>query len=379
MWQKSHPSTSGERILTSPASPTILVVDAQASRADDLVRLLNAQGYASLVATSAAAGLHVLAEHAIAAVLVPWPQAELDPDAYTMLAAPANVLVLLSEGQASLPALSDNLLYCAYDDLPSFLTLLRRLYQSEQSLAAARQRLYLGARSTLLGDLIAGIAHDLNNPLTAILGNAELLPEQPSAEDQHGVQQIISSAHRAQRIVQNLLVIARSRPGQYQWIDSTALLQGTLDLLLATLRSHNIRIEVDLKPGLPYIYGEAGQLQQALLHLFQNAIYAVEHQPEKLLALRAFRDDTDEYLVVELSDSGPGIPAALSHRVGEPFFSTRPPGHGAGVGLTITRQIVQRVGGTLELFTPPGKGAGFRIRLPLRVNQLIPDASAEHN
>jgi signal transduction histidine kinase len=214
-----------------------------------------------------------------------------------------------------------------------------------------------------LGSLVAGVAHELNNPLTGISAFSQLLLEDALSPDQlESVRLIKREADRAVAVIRDLLLFSRKTEAQVGPVDVNALLQLTVRLRTYTLRAEEIAVELDLAPDAPPVQGDGPRLQQVLLNLIVNAEYAMSGRPERRLALRTRR--ADDCLVVEVADTGTGIDAETQRHVFEPFFTTKPAGVGTGLGLSVSYGIVQAHGGTITVESAPGHGATFRITLP---------------
>lgn len=333
---------------------TILLLDTRPATATPR---LEADGYRWLQAPS----LDSLPA-APALVVAPWPQPALEAEALLrwLDGSPPTTLLLI-DLQEPLPLHAhERLQRCRVNELPGMLRLLLELQATRQAQAS----LVATSRTAMLGNLISGIAHDLNNPLTAILGNAELLPEQPTEEDRQGVGQIIEAARRAQALLHTLLVVARSRPGQLQWVDVATLIRSTLDLQIATLRGQGVRVQMDLAPDLPQLWIEGGQLQVALLHLVHNAMQAMSGH-EQRLSLHAWCNRNipgAESLVVDLTDNRASSSAAFAEQAGLPLSSAVR----ENLDLGVANEIIVRLGGTLCRLDSAGSDGGVRLTLPLR-------------
>jgi two-component system NtrC family sensor kinase len=216
-----------------------------------------------------------------------------------------------------------------------------------------------------MAQLLAGVAHELNNPLSVVLGQAALLTRAvegtPLAERAH---KIVAAAERCGRIVGNFLALARQRPPERRSVRLNDLVQGVVEMLGYQLRVDSLEVTMELARELPGLWADPHQLQQVMINLVTNAQHAMRGTPEPRRLRITTRHD-GESVVLELADSGPGIPADVRTRLFEPFFTTKPPGEGTGLGLSLCRGIVAEHGGTIGFECPPEGGTLFRVALPL--------------
>ena len=218
-----------------------------------------------------------------------------------------------------------------------------------------------------IGQLVSGVAHELNNPLAGVLAFSQLLHEeaQPESEQANALEIIQQEARRAAKIVSNLLTFARQHQPERTLTDLNQVVLDTLELRRYTLRMHQIELEVDLDHSLPLTWADPFQLQQVCLNLVTNAEYAlIEHQGERRLRVSTSRRDGDQ-IMITVADSGMGIARADLDRVFNPFFTTKPVGKGTGLGLSISDGIIREHGGRIHAQSVPGAGATFTIELPL--------------
>lgn len=224
-----------------------------------------------------------------------------------------------------------------------------------------------------LGQLVSGIAHELNNPLTAIMGYAQLLlgkgltPAQLSEAER-----VFQEAERARRIVKNLLYFARETRTERARADLNEIVERTLALRSYELRVEDIAVECDLAPRLPATLADPYQLQQVVLNLLVNAEQALlESRGHGHVWIRTrhvitgIGNKVRGRIVLEVADDGPGIPPEIASRIFDPFFTSKPSGVGTGLGLSIVYGIVHQHGGEVAFDNQPGGGARFIVDLPL--------------
>jgi two-component system NtrC family sensor kinase len=231
---------------------------------------------------------------------------------------------------------------------------------------AMEAQLIQSEKLAAVGQLVSGVAHELNNPLTSIAGLSELLLEQKElgGKDRGHLRVIHEQADRAGRIVRNLLTFARKGTAERVAVDLNDVIQRTLLLMSYDLQLKSVTIEKDLPP-LPAVLGDRHALQQVVINLLNNAAQAVaENPPERPrdIHLRTWADDR---VHLRVADSGPGIPDDVLPHVFTPFFTTKEPGQGTGLGLSITYSIVEAHGGRIAVDRPPEGGAAFLVDLPL--------------
>ncbi len=213
-----------------------------------------------------------------------------------------------------------------------------------------------------LGELVAGVAHEVNNPLTGISAFAQLLQEDRLTPDQlEAAQMIKREADRAVSVIRDLLTFARKTGPRSVPIDMNALIEQTMRLRTYGLRTAGIELRQQLEPSLPRVRGDDRQIQQVLLNLVVNAEHAVANCPKRIITLRT--SSAAGRVIVEVSDSGQGMSLDIQKRIFEPFFTTKPEGSGTGLGLSVSFGIVQTHNGMLTVHSAPGAGATFRLAL----------------
>lgn len=235
---------------------------------------------------------------------------------------------------------------------------------------AMEAQLIQSEKLAAVGQLVSGVAHELNNPLTSIAGLSEFLLEQKQlgTKDRGHLQVIHEQAERAGRIVRNLLTFARKGPAEQGRVDLNDVVRRTLLLMSYDFKLKEIEVRKELAAALPDVLGDRHALQQVVLNLLTNAAQAVaanEADTPRTIGVSTWFDDQ---VHLRVSDSGPGIPEALVPEIFTPFFTTKEPGQGTGLGLSITYSIVQAHRGHIELERPAGAGGGggaaFRVDLP---------------
>lgn len=229
----------------------------------------------------------------------------------------------------------------------------------------AQARLLQSEKLTLVGQTLSGVAHELNNPLTALIGYADLLKARevdPSLERTLGKMQ--EQAVRATRIVKNLLSVARQRNPERSPVHIGQVANSVVELFAYEARLSNVKLDIDIPSTLPKVLGDPHALQQIFVNLVQNAIHVLQdHTGERTIRVRM--EALPNSLLATVTDSGPGIPEELRTRVFESFFTTKGPNKGTGLGLTLSRAIAREHGGDLILDEDQVPGARFVLKLPI--------------
>jgi PAS domain S-box-containing protein len=241
-----------------------------------------------------------------------------------------------------------------------------------------REQLIHSERLSAVGQLVSGVAHELNNPLQSVIGFTELvLDGEHDARARGDLEQIKREAMRAAGIVRNLLAFVRRSPTANTDEDVNAVVQAAVALRIYELKNDNIAVEESYALGLPPVRMNREEIQQVLLNLILNAEQAIRKGPGTG-TLRVTTSLEHDSISIEVADDGPGIPQAIAGKIFEPFFSTKDVGEGTGLGLSIALGIAETHGGSLNLL-PTERGACFRLRLPVSQPsaQAAPDSDRE--
>ena len=217
-----------------------------------------------------------------------------------------------------------------------------------------------------LGQLVSGVAHELNNPLAGVMAFSQLLLAAPSVqgEEREATETIHHEAQRAARIVTKLLTFARQHTPERRSVDLNEIAIAAIELRRYVLRANDVRIDMRLDDELPRTSADAFQLQQVVLNLYANAEHALSERGAGRV-LTVTTGVKSGLLVLTVGDNGPGIPADRLARIFDPFFTTKPVGEGTGLGLSISDGIVREHGGRIRAESVPGDGASFTIELPI--------------
>ena len=233
---------------------------------------------------------------------------------------------------------------------------------AEYDLELQRQEVAHLMRVTALGELSGAITHEVNQPLTAILSNAQaalhlLAPKSPNFTEIHGaLEDIVHEDNRASEIIQRLRGLLKKGESEFESLISTSSSISTITLLRQQLIEHRVTVETDLTDSLPVMLGDPVQLQQVLLNLVMNAMDAMASTPDALRRIQICTRATEAGTIeIDLKDNGPGIKATDSQRVFVPFYTTKD--HGLGLGLSICSTIIEKHGGksiceTMTLVVP---------------------------
>jgi two-component system NtrC family sensor kinase len=280
---------------------------------------------------------------------------------------PLGCLLLGSRNGRDFSSVETNLLISVSNQIAASIEkilLLDETRQAYDNLRHTQEQLLQSEKMAAVGQLISGVAHELNNPLTAILGYSQLLSSNKYVNEQGAdyVDKLYKQARRTHRIVNNLLSFARQQKPERLPVRINQVIEDTLALREYDLRINNIHIHRDLERNLPLTGADAQQLQQVFLNILNNAVDAIlERSDRGDIWVRTSRGD--RRIVAEFVDSGPGMQD--THRVFDPFYTTKPVGKGTGLGLSICYGIISEHGGEISVRNAAGQGAAVSVSLPV--------------
>jgi two-component system NtrC family sensor kinase len=276
--------------------------------------------------------------------------------------------LLKSDGSEFPSELSTSVLKDASGNPVGLVTISRditRRKQAEGREKELQKELLLSSRLASIGELAAGVAHQINNPLTGVLGFSQrLLRKSTDREVSENLGRIYTEAERAAKVVQNLLIFARRRQPKKELSDANEILQSALELRAYELKTSNIEVVTGLAPSLPRVMLDFYQMEEVFLNIILNAeqVMTEAHNGGKL-TIETGRGKG--YIRVTFTDDGPGIPAEKLYKIFDPFFSTRGERGGTGLGLSVCHGIIAEHGGRIYAKSKPGKGATFFVELPV--------------
>ena len=246
-----------------------------------------------------------------------------------------------------------------------------RIYASAELLAndlavtvdngALHRQLARSEKLAAIGQLVAGVAHELNNPLASVVGYSELLSDEiPSGSARQKLDKLVREAHRMRRIIENLLRFARQNSPEKKCADLNVLLQDVLSLREYHLRNHDVQVTIEIQPNLPPVALDEDQFKQILLNLLNNSVDALDRAPVKRIQVEAVH--LSGRVIIRFDDTGPGF--SDPSRVFDPFYTTKPIGKGTGLGLSICYGIAKEHGGDIYALNLEPSGARIVLELP---------------
>jgi len=366
----------------------LLLVDDETDFRQAVARRLSRRGFEPLQAGNGAECLSILSQIAVDVVVLDVKMPEIDGIEVLrrIKVQHVKIEVILLTGQASASDGVEGIKSGAFDylskpvELDHLITKIEQAYAKIQRekekqreaefRALIEQRMIAAERLASLGTLAAGVAHEINNPLAIIRESAgwmnQLLNRKELAglacrqDFQNALEKISTAVERAKKITHQLLGVVREPAARLSPIRLEELVGETLQLLRQELKDKNIQVIADTDPLKEPVWSDPQQLRQVLINLLTNAIHASEKNGKIYLILQL----QDRHVVLEVKDTGIGIPPENIDRIFEPFFTTKSPGKGTGLGLFVSRSMVEKLGGKIEVESRLGAGSRFRIRLP---------------
>ncbi len=250
-----------------------------------------------------------------------------------------------------------------------------QLQQTVTTLKTTQAQLVQSEKLSAVGEFVAGVAHELNNPLAAVMGFSELLKDAPVDEKhRRHLDLIFKSSQRCRKIVQSLLSFARRHQPERKPVVINLLIEEVLEIVAYQLRTSNVEVVCRLAADLPLTLADGHQVQQVLLNLINNARQAIEaHQESGRITITTER--SGQFIRITIQDNGPGISPENMRRIFDPFFTTKEVGKGTGLGLSLCYGLIKEHGGDIIVTSQPGHGATFTIALPATEGSLAADVA----
>ncbi|MBN2033020.1 MAG: PAS domain S-box protein [Deltaproteobacteria bacterium] len=281
---------------------------------------------------------------------------------------PTTMTITTKEGKEIPVTLSASLIAIGGKEIGSVgvFTDMREILKMRKELEDANIQLIQSQKIASIGRMAAGVAHELNNPLSAILIFAEMLKDDLKDNGRHtkDLQEIIDQTLRCKKIVGDLLEFSRKSAGKTSSFNLEAFLIKCLELLIHKAQFQNIEVHTDIEKSMPNVVGDMGQLQQVFTNLLINAADAMEGKGR--LSICACYEKNREMFVIRFSDTGPGISESVRDKIFDIFFTTKPVGKGTGLGLSISQNIIKIHGGNITFECPSHGGTTFIVELPLK-------------
>lgn len=258
--------------------------------------------------------------------------------------------------------------------------LFQDLKMSMENHSRLQEQLVQSEKLSAMGQLVAGVIHEINNPLTSVIGYTDLeIMREPGGQTQENLTRIAQESRRMVEIVRNLLAFARKEKPVRVRVQINNLLNDIIRIRTYHLRASNIKVVEDYDSDLPYTFGDPNQLRQVLLNIITNAEQAIRkvHSHGVIwITTSKIVKDKEPHIYITIQDSGPGIASAHISRIFDPFYTTKKAGEGTGLGLSISYGIIQEHDGRFWVESPPNQGAVFRIEIPVRTEESNAGAKA---
>jgi len=250
----------------------------------------------------------------------------------------------------------------------SFNEMAGELNVREQSLKKAQMALIQSEKMAAVGTLSAGLAHEVKNPLSSVLGYAQLAKRKITETEvvKEHLDIIESETRRCNDIIGNLMQFSRAEKGEFDEISINNVVEKSVGIVDHQLSLHKVRVTTEFGDGIPSLLGNANQIQQVLMNLAINAQHAMG-EDGGTISIKTEVDESTASALITVDDTGPGIPEDVAANIFEPFFTTKEAGQGTGLGLSVSYGIIQEHKGAIHVMQAPGGGARFEIRLPLNV------------
>lgn len=244
------------------------------------------------------------------------------------------------------------------------LSLFIRRASVEEDKQKLKAQLQHAERLAFVGELSAGIAHELNEPLGKILGFSQLLKKggELNFQQEEDIERIIKASLYTREIIKKLMIFSRQMPQQIVPVNLNTIVSSTLYFIDVRFQSQGINIVERLDPNLPLIQADSVQMSQVLVNLITNAIHALPEGGQVTVSTR----QKDNTVILAVKDTGTGMPPSVRRKIFEPFFTTKPVGQGTGLGLSVVQGIIDSHDGSIQVTSTRGKGSKFEIRLPIK-------------
>ncbi|MDA8338457.1 MAG: ATP-binding protein, partial [Nitrospiraceae bacterium] len=253
----------------------------------------------------------------------------------------------------------------------SFNQMVSHLKKSQDDLRTSEAKLRQAEKLASIGQLAAGVAHEINNPLSIILGYAGMLTEDCPANEhiKEDLSMIHNNAQLCKKIVEDLLNFARQTKIQPVDADINGIIESVASSMEARFKENGIEIVRNYDPAIPGIKADVDKMKQVFMNLLANARDAIKSGG--VINISTHYDDAKNGILIVFSDTGCGIPESIRNRIFDPFFTTKDPGHGTGLGLAVSYGIIKEHRGEISVESEKGKGAAFKIWLPSKMNGVM--------